>query len=636
MAAEEPSTCAMLIDFGNGRILWADVPVIEGMNGFDVYENATSELGLAETSVDQPPYGHYVMNVDGYVGNYNYSSPESPYDFWRLLKWNDDLDEWTWTSTMIDGIDPLATKAIALMYTKYPYMGPPMATPDHRDPWISERHDFLNSGSALSYNASGVEMKWRLDLGNGAIDAPVISGAGRLYVVSSGVHNEATDTYETNSTLYCFAQSGDVLWREDVGSGHQDAAPLLWDGTVYVHSADGILYAFNAENGHLKWTYCMGKTDGNVTSPIVCNNLIIISGNSGELLALTKNGVRFWSMTVPSTFISSPAAFNDLLFVGGDNGTLYAMACNGSGEVWNVPIGGTITGSPVILDDRIVTTYTNISNNGPSGGGMTAVSYDGEILWQSPTAYTPGSAAVTSNGVVAVSSEGMTLVSLDGQTQWTTPLESSDPGGSPLAISGMTLVVTKEDSSRILAINNNGFVEWEKIIDPAQTITSSPSISDNVLYLTSSDGSVYAYLFEDLQWSIPPVSSFAYAVNGSTVHFDGSLSYGGEGELTYNWSFGDGQMANGMSVDHTYENTTERKVTLIVTDSAGVRCELAKMVVLNVTDKESGPEPGEVSDDPASTSWIRSEWPIWGTGTIALGVILAVILGIRRAKIGKN
>ncbi len=636
MAAEEPSTCAMLIDFGNGRILWADVPVVEGMNGYDVYENATAMLGLVETSVDEPPYGRCVMNIDGYIGNYNYSNPESPYDFWRLLKWNDDLAEWTWTSTMIDGIDPLATKAIALMYTRYPYMGPPTATPDHRDPWISERHDFLNSGSALSYNASGVEMKWRLDLGNGAIDAPVISGAGRLYAVSSGVHIDTTDAYETNSTLFCFAQSGDILWREDVGKGHQDAAPLLWDGTLYVHSVNGILYAFNAENGHLKWTYCMDKTDGNVTSPIVCNNQIIISGNPGELLAITKNGVRSWSMKVPSTFVSSPAAFNDLLLVGGENGTLYAMACNGSGEVWNVPVGGTITGSPVALDDRIVITYTNLTEATPSGGGMAAVSYEGELLWVTPTAPTPGSAAVTSNGVVAVSSDGMASVSLDGQLQWNTSLESSDTGGSPLAISGMTLVVTEEDSSRLLAVNNNGFVEWEKVFDSAQTITSSPSISDSVLYLASSDGSVYAYLFEDLQWNVPPVSSFAYVVNGTTVHFDGSLSYGGKGELTYNWSFGDGQVATGMRVDHTYENTSERKVTLIVTDSAGVSCELTKMVVLTFSDQESGPEAGVTSDNASSSSWILSEWPIWGTGILALAAILAVTLGIRRAKEGKK
>jgi len=479
-------------------------------------------------------------------------------------------------------------------------------------------------------------MKWRLDLGNGAIDVPVISGAGRLYALSSGVLNRTTDTYQTSSKLFCFAQSGDVLWQEEVGSGHQDAAPLLWDGTVYVHSADGILYAFNAENGYLKWTYCTGKTDGNVTSPIVCNNLIIISGNPGEMLAVTRSGTLNWSMIVPSTCASSPAAFQDLLLVGGEDGKLYAMAANGSGELWNVTVGGTITGSPVALDDRIVITYTNVSEGTPIGGGMAAVSYYGELIWEAPTAHTPGSAAVTPDGVVSVSSHGMTSVSLDGQPQWTAPLNSTDPGGSPLAINGMTLVVTKEDRSRLLAVNSHGFVEWEKVIEPAQTIASSPSISDNVLYLASSEGSVYAFFLEDQQWVVPPVSSFAYTVNGTTVHFDGSLSYGGEGELVYNWSFGDGQTATGVSVDHTYENKTDMKVTLIVTDSAGLKSELTKMVVLGCSTQEPGLEPGATSDDASTPSGMFPGWPIWGTGIIALVVILALTLGIRRAKEGKK
>ncbi len=631
-AAEETSTCAFLIDFGNGRILWADVPVTEGMNGFDVYENATAMLGLAETNVYRMPFGHYITSIDGYTSSYNYSGAESPYDVWRLLKWSDEVDGWTWTSTVIDSIDPLATRAIALMFTRYPYMGPPTATPQHRDPWISERHDFLNSGSALSYSASGVEMKWRLDLGNGAIDVPVISGAGRLYALSSGVLDGITDTYQTSSKLFCFAQSGDVLWQEEVGSGHQDAAPLLWDGTVYVHSADGVLYAFNAENGYLKWTFCTGKTDDNVTSPIVCNNLVIISGDPGELLAVTRSGTLYWSMSVPSAFASSPAAFRDMLFVGGENGNLYAMAANGSGELWNVTVGGTITGSPVALDDRIVVTYTNVSEGTPIGGGMAAISYDGELLWEAPTAHTPGSAAVTPEGVVSVSSHGMTSVSLDGRPLWTAPLNSTDIGGSPLAINGMTLVVTKEDRSRLLAVNSHGFIEWEEAIEPAQTIISSPSISDNVLYLASSEGSVYAFFFEDLQWAVPPVSSFAYTVNGTTVHFDGSLSYGGEGELVYNWSFGDGQTATGVRVDHTYENKTDRKVTLIVTDSTGLKSELTKMVILGCSAQESGLEPGATSDETSTPSETLPEWPIWGTGIIALVVILALTMGIRRAK----
>ncbi len=633
-AAGESDTCALLVDFGNGRVVWADVPITEGMSGFDVFENATRVLGLNETHEYSDPYGNYILGIDGYVGDYNYSDPQSPYDAWRLLKWNDKINSWCWSSTFIDGIDPFTTQAIALMFTRHPYMGPPTATPEHRDPWISERHDFMNTGSALSYNASGVELKWRLDLGNGAIDVPVIAGAGRLYVVSSGMLG-ADGSYRTNSTLYCFAPSGDVLWRVDVGKGHQEAAPLLWDGTIYVHSANGYLYAFDAVTGASLWTYQTRCSCGNTTSPILCNNQIIVSGEGGGLMAITQSGGLSWATTLPSNYSSPPAEFDGLLFFGGDNGTLYAMASDGSGLRWSVPIGGTITGSPVAMQDKVVVTYSNISQEGTSSGGVAAVSYDGRLLWTTNTSKTSGSAAVTTDGVVATSADGIMMVSPDGQLRWTTPLGSSTPGGSPLTLSGMTLVATNEESSRLLAINDDGFVEWEKVLDPAQTVVSSPSISDNVLYLTSSDGSVFAYLFDDLQWSMPPVSSFAYAVNGSTVHFDGSLSYGGEGALTYNWTFGDGQIASGISVDHTYENTTDRTVTLTITDSTGVSRNITKMVLLDLSGQDAGPEPGESPND-GSASDGASGWPIWWAGILALtGIFVATVL-VHRAKGGKK
>jgi len=67
----------------------------------------------------------------------------------------------------------------------------------------------------------------------------------------------------------------------------------------------------------------------------------------------------------------------------------------------------------------------------------------------------------------------------------------------------------------------------------------------------------------------PPVASFTFACNGPTCTFDGSGSSDTDGPpMTYVWSFGDGQIANGVVATHTFPNGSFN-VSFGVRDSAG-------------------------------------------------------------------
>jgi PKD repeat protein len=70
----------------------------------------------------------------------------------------------------------------------------------------------------------------------------------------------------------------------------------------------------------------------------------------------------------------------------------------------------------------------------------------------------------------------------------------------------------------------------------------------------------------------PPVADFLYSPEKpgerETVSFDGSASYGTDGSIvSYHWDFGDGYVADGISVTHAYESTKTYTVTLTVIDS---------------------------------------------------------------------
>lgn len=620
-AADNTDTCAMLIDFGDGRTYWVDVPIKKGMTGFDVFENATKLLGFQETHNYVAPYGHQVLSIDGYTGNYNFDNPDAPYDFWRLLKWNEYSDgskEWVFSSTLLDGMDPFATKAIAFIFTRWTYMGPPLSDPYHRDTWITSRNDFSNTGSIPGYSASSVETQWNKDLGNGAMDAPVTAATGRLYATTSGIKG-SDGAYTTNSRLFCLDETGNTVWSADIGKGHQVAAPLLWNNVVYAPSADGNLYAFDMETGALRWTFNVGSPIN--SSPLMYYNLIIVAASNGNIVAVDQKGAKSWSATVPTTINSTPAIRNGLLLIGGGDGSLYALSADGNGQKWKLSVGGTITGSPVATGDQITVTY---SDSNPSGGGVAAVSYDGALLWKTPTDQTPGSAAKTTDGVAAVSSKGISLVDDSGSVKWTTVIDPSTPGISPVAVTGMTYIVTNGQASKLIAIDANGSVAWSE--DLGDTIIASPSIANNILYLPSSSGMLYAYAFVDLKSSMLPVCGFSYTVDSNTTTFDASSSYGGQGGLTFSWVFEDGTTVDGEKVVHNFSSGGNQTITLTVTDSTGASSNLTRTVDLDSSPTgPNGPSNGQTNNGSSGFS-------IWMVGVVFLALVVGVNILLRVSK----
>jgi len=81
----------------------------------------------------------------------------------------------------------------------------------------------------------------------------------------------------------------------------------------------------------------------------------------------------------------------------------------------------------------------------------------------------------------------------------------------------------------------------------------------------------------------PPVANFSYSINGSTVQFDGYLSYDRDGEIiSYEWEFGDGTTGQGMIVSHVYDESGTYDVTLIVKDDDGYEDNITKSIEVEV------------------------------------------------------
>jgi PKD repeat protein len=63
--------------------------------------------------------------------------------------------------------------------------------------------------------------------------------------------------------------------------------------------------------------------------------------------------------------------------------------------------------------------------------------------------------------------------------------------------------------------------------------------------------------------------------------FDGSLSMANSPILTYTWTLGDGALATGTNITHTYTSTGQYLVTLAITDTIGLSDVVTHPVQIN-------------------------------------------------------
>jgi outer membrane protein assembly factor BamB len=101
------------------------------------------------------------------------------------------------------------------------------------------------------------------------------------------------------------------------------------NGTVYVGSTDGNLYALNATTGHERWA---APTAGiGASSPAVANGLVYMGDTGDHVDAFdASDGSRLWNFTIGSPInFSSAAVSNGLVTIGSDDGHVYAFGLAG-------------------------------------------------------------------------------------------------------------------------------------------------------------------------------------------------------------------------------------------------------------------------------------------------------------------
>jgi len=185
-------------------------------------------------------------------------------------------------------------------------------------------------------------LRWRFKTGHYIKGPPSIATDGTIYVGSY-------DGY-----LYALYPDGSLKWKYKLKYGTETNPSIGPDGTIYV--GDDKLYAINPD-GTLKWTFNLGSNqDIFQSSPAVSADGIIYVGTNigetsgGDIIAVNPDGTERWRHRIADDWVDSSPCIdeNGIVYIGSSlanetnvYGYLYAF---GPGELNNPPNTPTITG----------------------------------------------------------------------------------------------------------------------------------------------------------------------------------------------------------------------------------------------------------------------------------------------------
>jgi len=193
-----------------------------------------------------------------------------------------------------------------------------------------------------------------------AEDAPMFRGN----VAHTGVYDAAGVT-----------KTPKVKWKFQTG-GRLISSPAIVNGTAYIGSFDGNLYAVDAERGTVKWKF---ETQGAVpSSPAVAGGLVYFGSYDGNFYAVdAATGKKKWSFqtegerrfaaknlngilpekeTMPDFwdfFLSSPVVWEGKVYFGSGDGNIYALEAVSGALRWKFKTGNVVHTSPAISNGTL-------------------------------------------------------------------------------------------------------------------------------------------------------------------------------------------------------------------------------------------------------------------------------------------
>lgn len=309
-------------------------------------------------------------------------------------------------------------------------------------------------------------------------------------------------------------------WKADFGAGSSRrnllmGKPLVKNNVVYTLDADGVLSAFNLQDGEKLWKVEITSENKNIEATSMkgaglsmFGDTIYITTGFGSVVAVkAKNGGKLWEQNLHAPLRIAPTVAAGKVFVQNINNKFFALNA-ASGEIlWDYDIAMESTtlvgGAPAAYSPALDVVITGFSNGEIQSFGATI----GTPLWSdnlvsnrqaysSTALHTIKAAPVIEGETVYALGTADVLAAIDirsGSRRW----EKEIGGNQTPLLSGNTLYVVTNANDLVALDKQSGKVLWAKAIDlgkDADEITVyAPIMLNSRLVLALSDGRVLLY-----------------------------------------------------------------------------------------------------------------------------------------------
>lgn len=287
--------------------------------------------------------------------------------------------------------------------------------------------------------------------------------AGGLVSVLGLAGCSTTDTFEQPAPVPEIESTVelDQVWSMSVGDGHDDEFlylnPLNTGDVLYPASADGEVYAVQAEDGKVLWQV---ELDDRIFAGVGGDReQLYLTTRDAELVTLSReDGSELWRAPLPTEVLAAPQSNGRLVVAQTTDGRVLAFDASNGEKLWQydgvVPVLSIrAAAAPLVGGDVVIASFAN--------GNLVALSADaGQPLWQYEV----------------------------GEPQGRTELERLvDITGQPLVVDSALLAVGYQGKLALVDIRSGQEI-WSK----KASSLYSPMIGDGDIYLASANGDIVA------------------------------------------------------------------------------------------------------------------------------------------------
>ena len=318
-----------------------------------------------------------------------------------------------------------------------------------------------------------------------------------------------------------------VKWAFATG-GRIVSSPVIDQGTIYVGSDDGNLYAIAAADGRQRWQY---KTAGPVPStPAVAAGVVYVASYDGKIHAIdARSGLPRWKFAtagerrfeaknlhgfLPKTqtiadpfdvYLSSPLVVDGRVFVGSGDGNVYALDATTGALAWKFATGDVVHASPAVAGGTVyVGSWDSYLYALDAATGAQKWRFHGgedpdihnQVGFQSSPAIV--------DGVVYTGCRDSNLYAIDaatGKERWRFDNAGSWVVGAPAVARGKVIFATS-DSAQYVVLDANTGKPVVQVTDKAYMF-ASPTVAGDVVLTGVLNGTLQARDFASgtLLWS---------------------------------------------------------------------------------------------------------------------------------------